>query len=177
MQNNPIVTINMANGKQIKVELYPDLAPNTVRNFIQLTTSGFFDGLTFHRTISGFMIQGGDPLACCEGGPGYSIVGEFTENGHLNDLKHTEGVISMARTDDPNSAGSQFFIMHKPAARLDGKYAAFGKVIEGYDEVERIANVEKDEKDKPLEAQQMTSVIVELFDKVYDKPEIIPDQA
>lgn len=165
----------MASGKQIKVELYPDLAPNTVRNFIHLTTSGFFNGLTFHRTISGFMIQGGDPLACCEGGPGYAIVGEFTENGHENNLLHTEGVISMARTDDPNSAGSQFFIMHKPAVRLDGKYAAYGKVIEGYEEVDRIANVSKDEKDKPLEIEQMLVVSVELFGRVYEKPDTIQE--
>ncbi|WP_313892088.1 peptidylprolyl isomerase [Psychrobacillus sp.] len=174
-QKNPIATISMSNGNKIRVELFPEVAPNTVRNFIDLANSHFFDGLTFHRTISGFMIQGGDPLNTCEGGPGYCIKGEFEENGHPNDIKHVEGVISMARAGDPNSAGSQFFIMHKPAARLDGKYAAFGKVIEGYEEVERIANVRTGENDKPLEKQEMVEVTVELFDVVYEKPETLAE--
>ncbi|MBE1552965.1 peptidylprolyl isomerase [Sporosarcina limicola] len=172
LSKNPIAIIVMSNGCEIRVELFPEIAPNTVKNFIDLATKGFFNNLTFHRTIAGFMIQGGDPLASCEGGPGYTIAGEFSENGHANDMKHIEGVISMARTEDPNSAGSQFFIMHKPTARLDGKYAAFGKVIEGYEEVDRIANVKTDGKDKPLEIQQMVKVTVELFGNSYDKPVI-----
>ena len=149
---NPIVTFKMQNGKIIKAELYPDKAPNTVNNFISLVRSGFYDGLGFHRIISGFMIQGGDPAGNGTGGPGYSIKGEFRMNGFAqNDIKHLRGVLSMARSMMPNSAGSQFFIMHENAAHLDGQYAAFGKVIEGMDVVDAIAAVEVDENDKPLE--------------------------
>jgi Cyclophilin type peptidyl-prolyl cis-trans isomerase/CLD. len=168
---NPIVTIEMQNGDVIKIELYPDIAPNTVNNFIYLINKGFYNGLTFHRVIRGFMIQGGDPSGDGTGGPGYSIKGEFTYNNFENNLKHKAGVISMARTQMPDSAGSQFFIMHKDAPHLDGSYAAFGKVIEGMDVVNKIAETKTDYNDKPLEPQIMKKVTVETFGKVYPEPE------
>ena len=161
MAKNPIVTIKMADGGVIKVELYPDIAPKTVDNFVSLTKKGFYNGLIFHRVIKGFMIQGGDPEGTGMGGPGYSIEGEFSANGFENTLKHTAGVISMARSMDPNSAGSQFFIMHKDAPHLDGSYAAFGKVIEGMEVVNKIAEVHTDWSDRPSEDQVMESVTVE----------------
>lgn len=168
---NPIVTFKMQNGKIIKAELYPDKAPNTVNNFISLVRSGFYDGLGFHRIISGFMIQGGDPAGNGTGGPGYSIKGEFRMNGFAqNDIKHLRGVLSMARSMMPNSAGSQFFIMHENAAHLDGQYAAFGKVIEGMDVVDEIASVDTDMRDRPLEPQVMESVTVDTFDVEYPEP-------
>ena len=159
---NPVATITMKNGKQIKVELYPDVAPNTVKNFVSLANSGFYDGLIFHRVIRGFMIQGGCPYGTGTGGPGHTIVGEFAQNGFKNDLKHTRGIISMARSMNPNSAGSQFFIMHADAPHLDGAYAAFGKVIEGIDVVDEIAGVSTDLGDRPYQPQIMQSVRVEL---------------
>ena len=158
---NPIVTIEMENGKKMKIELYPEVAPITVSNFVSLVKKGFYDGIIFHRVIKGFMIQGGDPNGRGDGGPGYSIKGEFNSNGFKNDLKHTRGVISMARTMDPNSAGSQFFIMHKDAPHLDGEYAAFGKVIEGIEVVDEITRVRTDFSDRPLEKQVMKKVTVE----------------
>ena len=158
---NPIVTITMTDGSVMKAELYPEVAPNTVNNFISLVKKGFYDGLVFHRVIRGFMIQGGDPQGTGMGGPGYSIKGEFTYNGFSNDLKHTPGVLSMARAMDPNSAGSQFFIMHETSPHLDGQYAAFGKIIEGMDVVNKIAEVATDYSDKPLEPQVMKTVTVE----------------
>lgn len=169
---NPIVTFKMESGDIIKAELYPDIAPNTVKNFISLINHGFYDGLIFHRVIPGFMIQGGDPEGIGIGGPGYSIKGEFAQNGFKNDLKHTAGVLSMARSMRPNSAGSQFFIMHKDAPHLDGAYAAFGKVIEGMDVVDKIANVPTDRSDKPIDDVVMDSVSVEQFGVVYDEPEM-----
>ena len=153
MAQNPVVTIEMENGSVIKAELYPQVAPNTVNNFISLVKKGFYDGVIFHRVISGFMLQGGDPDGTGMGGPGYSIKGEFTQNGFKNDLKHEPGVLSMARTMMPNSAGSQFFIMHKDAPHLDGAYAAFGKVIEGMDIVDKLACVKTDRMDMPDEPQ------------------------
>jgi len=170
---NPIVTIEMENGDIIKIELYPDIAPNTVNNFISLVNKKFYDGVIFHRVIPGFMIQGGDPQGTGTGGPGYSIKGEFTSNGFKNDLKHTRGVVSMARTPDPDSAGSQFFIMVDEAPHLDGEYAAFGKVIEGMEAVDKIVSVERDSRDKPLKEQKMKSVTVETFGKNYNEPEVI----
>ena len=168
---NPVVTIEMENGKTIKAELYPDKAPNTVNNFIDLVKSGFYDGIIFHRVIEGFMIQGGDPAGVGNGGPGYTIKGEFAINGFKqNDIKHTRGVLSMARTNMPNSAGSQFFIMHQNAAHLDGQYAAFGKVIEGMDTVDEIATVKTDWYDKPKNPQVMKKVTVETFGVDYPKP-------
>ena len=158
---NPVVTIIMENGDVMKAELYPEVAPNTVNNFISLVKKGYYDGLIFHRVIRGFMIQGGCPQGTGMGGPGYSIKGEFSQNGFKNDLKHTEGVLSMARSMMPNSAGSQFFIMHKDAPHLDGAYAAFGKVREGMDVVNKIAEVATDYSDKPLEPQVMKTVTVE----------------
>lgn len=158
---NPIVTIKMADGGVMKLELYPEIAPETVKNFVELTEKGFYNGLIFHRVIKGFMIQGGDPEGTGMGGPGYSIKGEFAANGFKNDLKHTEGVISMARAYDPNSAGSQFFIMHKNSPHLDGQYAAFGKIIEGMDVVNKIAETRTDYSDRPLQDQVMESVTVE----------------
>ena len=158
---NPIVTITMDNGDVMKAELYPEIAPNTVNNFISLVKKGFYDGLIFHRVINGFMIQGGCPDGTGMGGPGYSIKGEFTQNRFKNDLKHTAGVLSMARSMMPDSAGSQFFIMHKAAPHLDGQYAAFGKIIEGMDIVNKIAEVATDYSDKPLEPQVMKTVTVE----------------
>lgn len=168
---NPIVTIKMSNGGEIKIELYPDKAPNTVNNFISLARSGFYDGIIFHRVIAGFMIQGGDPKGVGTGGPGYSIRGEFAINNFKgNDIKHVRGVISMARTQAPNSAGSQFFIMHANASYLDGQYAAFGKVIEGMDVVDEIANVRVDWNDKPLNPQQIETMTVETFGVDYPEP-------
>ncbi|MBB6214656.1 peptidyl-prolyl cis-trans isomerase B (cyclophilin B) [Anaerosolibacter carboniphilus] len=169
--SNPIVTITMESGNEIKVELYPEVAPNTVNNFISLVKKGFYNGLIFHRVIPGFMIQGGCPQGAGIGGPGYSIKGEFSSNGFKNDLKHTKGVISMARAAHPDSAGSQFFIMHENSPHLDGQYAAFGKVIEGIDEVDKIAGTKTDFRDRPVEDQKMEKVTVELFDKEFAEPE------
>ena len=168
---NPIVTITMENGDVIKAELYPDIAPNTVNNFISLVKKGFYNGLNFHRIINGFMIQGGCPEGTGMGGPNYSIKGEFSQNGFKNDLKHTEGVLSMARSMRPDSAGSQFFIMHKAAPHLDGAYAAFGKVIEGMDVVNKIAETATDYSDRPLQPQVMKTVTVETFGVDYPEPE------
>ena len=167
---NPVVTIEMENGDIIKAELYPDIAPNTVNYFISLVKKGFYNGLIFHRVIPGFMIQGGDPRGIGVGGPGYSIKGEFSANGFRNDLKHDRGVLSMARAMDPNSAGSQFFIMHEDAPHLDGQYAAFGKVIEGIEAVDTIANVRRDYNDKPRTPQVMKTVTVETFGVDYPEP-------
>lgn len=171
MSQNPIVTIELENGKSIKVELYPEIAPNTVRNFISLVNKGFYDGVLFHRVIPGFMIQGGCPEGSGTGGPGYSIKGEFTANGHPNNLKHDKGVISMARTSMPNSAGSQFFIMVKAAPHLDGQYAAFGKVTEGMDAAEEIVKAPRDHRDKPYEDQKMKKVTVDTFGIDYGEVE------
>ena len=168
---NPIVTIEMENGDIMKAELYPEIAPNTVNNFTSLVKKGFYDGIIFHRVIYGFMLQGGDPEGTGMGGPGYSIRGEFTGNGFKNDLKHTPGVLSMARTMQPNSAGSQFFIMHKNASHLDGQYAAFGKVIEGLDIVDKIADVDVDGNDKPRQPQRMKKVTVDTFGVDYPDPQ------
>ena len=168
---NPIVTIEMQSAKIIKAELYPEKAPNTVNNFINLVASGFYDGLIFHRVISGFMIQGGDPAGVGTGGPGYNIKGEFALNGFKqNDLKHERGVLSMARAMHPNSAGSQFFIMHKNSSHLDGQYAAFGKVIEGIEVVDEIASVQTDWNDKPKVSQVMKKVTVDTFGVQYPNP-------
>ena len=171
MAQNPIVTFEMADGKVFKAELYPEIAPNTVNNFISLINKNFYDGIIFHRIIKGFMIQGGDPTGTGMGGPGYGINGEFAQNGFKNDLKHTEGVLSMARAYDPNSAGSQFFVMHKTSPHLDGGYAAFGKVIEGMDVVNEIAEVVTDYSDRPWEDQVMKHVTVETFGVEYPEPE------
>ena len=168
---NPVVTIEMENGDIMKAELYPEIAPNTVNNFISLIKKGFYDGLIFHRVINGFMIQGGCPGGTGMGGPGYCIKGEFKSNGFQNDLKHTEGVLSMARTMVPDSAGSQFFIMHKTSPHLDGAYAAFGKVTEGMDVVNKIAETATDYSDRPLEEQKMKKVTVETFGEAYPEPE------
>lgn len=168
---NPIVTFTMENGDVIKAELYPDIAPVSVNNFISLINAKFYDGLIFHRVIKGFMIQGGDPEGTGMGGPGYSICGEFKQNGFDNNLKHTEGVLSMARSMHPDSAGSQFFIMHKTSPHLDGAYAAFGKVIEGMDVVNQIAETPTDYSDRPLENQIMQSVTVDTFGVEYPEPE------
>ncbi len=170
--SNPIVTITMEDGDVMKAELYPDIAPNTVNNFISLIKKGFYDGLIFHRVIEGFMLQGGDPDGNGTGGPGYEIPGEFSSNGFKNDLKHTAGVLSMARSMMPDSAGSQFFIMHKDAPHLDGEYAAFGKIIEGMDVVDKIATTSTDSySDRPYENQVMKSVTVETFGVDYPEPE------
>ncbi len=171
--SNPIVTIKMRNGSVIKAELYPEIAPNTVNNFISLINKGFYNGLVFHRVIRGFMLQGGCPNGNGMGGPGYSIKGEFSHNGFKNDLKHTEGVLSMARSMMPNSAGSQFFIMHKAAPHLDGEYAAFGKVIEGMDVVNTIAAVQTNPNDRPIITQVMESVTVDTFGVNYPEPQKI----
>ena len=168
---NPVVTFEMENGKIFKAELYPEIAPNTVKNFLSLVNKGYYNGLTFHRVIYGFMIQGGCPEGTGMGGPGYSIKGEFSANGFKNDLKHTEGVLSMARSMMPDSAGSQFFVMHKTSPHLDGQYAAFGKVIEGIEVVNEIAEVDTDFRDKPLDPQVMKSVTAELFGEEYGEPE------
>ncbi|MFQ9933278.1 MAG: peptidylprolyl isomerase [Lachnospiraceae bacterium] len=168
---NPIVTIEMENGDIIKAELYPEIAPNTVKNFISLINKGYYDGLIFHRVIKGFMIQGGCPEGTGMGGPGYDIKGEFSINGFDNPLKHTEGVLSMARSMDPDSAGSQFFIMHKAAPHLDGQYAAFGKVTEGMDTVNKIAETDTDYSDRPFDVQKMARVTVDTFGVEYQEPE------
>ena len=159
---NPIVTIQMKNGGTMKAELYPEIAPETVKNFVDLAAKGFYNGLIFHRVIPGFMIQGGDPQGTGIGGPGYTIKGEFSSNGFKNDLKHTRGVLSMARAMDPNSAGSQFLIMHEDSPHLDGQYAAFGKLIEGIEVVDEIASVRTDYNDRPLEPQQIEFMTVQL---------------
>ena len=171
MMSNPIVTIEMENGGVMKAELYPDAAPNTVNNFISLIQKGFYDGLIFHRVIPGFMIQGGDPDGIGMGGPGYSIKGEFSQNGFENNLLHTRGVLSMARAMDPDSAGSQFFIMVDDAPHLDGGYAAFGKVIEGMEAADAIVNAERDWNDKPRQAQRMKKVTVDTQGVDYPEPE------
>ena len=168
---NPIVTITMENGDVMKAELYPEIAPNTVNNFIDLVQKGFYDGLIFHRVIPGFMIQGGCPNGNGMGGPGYSIKGEFSQNGFANNLKHTPGVLSMARAMHPDSAGSQFFIMHKTSPHLDGAYAAFGKVTEGLEIVDKIPSTPTDFRDMPLEPQKIRTITVETFGKEYPKPE------
>ena len=171
MAQNPIVTITMANGDVMKAELYPEIAPVSVNNFISLINQGFYNGLIFHRVIKGFMIQGGCPNGTGMGGPGYTIRGEFASNGYKNDLKHTKGVLSMARAMAPNSGGSQFFIMHETSPHLDGSYAAFGKVIEGMDVVNKIAETDTDFRDRPMEEQVMKSVSVDTFGVAYDEPE------
>lgn len=171
MNNNPIVTFEMKDGDVFYVELYPEIAPNTVNNFISLVKKGFYNGLCFHRVIEGFMIQGGDPKGNGTGGPGYTIRGEFSKNGFKNDLKHKRGVISMARSMMPNSAGSQFFIMHADAPHLDGQYAAFGQVIDGMDVIDRIAEVNVDYNDKPLRDQVIKSVTVDTNGVEYEEPE------
>ena len=168
---NPIVTITMENGDVMKAELYPEIAPNTVNNFISLVQNGFYDGLIFHRVIRGFMIQGGCPDGTGMGGPGYTIKGEFSQNGFANDLRHTEGVLSMARAMHPDSAGSQFFIMHKNSPHLDGAYAAFGKITEGMDIVNKIAETATDYSDRPLEEQKMKKVTVDTMGVEYPAPE------
>ena len=173
MAQNPIITFEMENGDIMKAELYPQVAPNTVNNFISLVNKGFYDGLIFHRVINGFMIQGGDPEGTGMGGPGYGIKGEFAQNGFANDLKHSAGVLSMARSMMPNSAGSQFFIMHKDAPHLEGAYAAFGKIFEGRDVVNKIAEVATDYSDRPMEDQRMKTVTVETFGVDYDEPETV----
>ena len=168
---NPVVTITMDNGDVIKAQLYPEIAPNTVNNFISLVKKGFYDGLIFHRVINGFMIQGGCPYGTGMGGPGYSIKGEFAQNGVKNELRHTEGVLSMARAMHPDSAGSQFFIMHKNAPHLDGAYAAFGKVTEGMEVVNQIAETDTDYSDRPLDEQKIKSMTVDTFGVDYPEPE------
>ena len=167
---NPIVTLKMEDGKEIKIELFPDKAPNTVNNFISLVKSGFYDGLTFHRIIYGFMIQGGDPAGNGTGGPGYCIKGEFELNGFKNDVKHLRGVISMARAMAYDSAGSQFFIMHKDTSQLDGQYAAFGKVIEGIETVDSLASVATGRFNRPLQPPEIASATVETFGIDYPEP-------
>ena len=173
MAQNPIVTITMNTGDVMKAELYPETAPNTVNNFISLIKKGFYDGVGFHRIIAGFMIQGGDPDGNGMGGPGYSIKGEFTSNGFKNDLKHSKGVLSMARTQIPDSAGSQFFIMHADAPHLDGEYAAFGKLTEGFDVLDKIATTATDWSDRPRTPHVMESVTVETIGTDYDEPETL----
>lgn len=173
MAQNPIVTFEMQDGGVFEAELYPEIAPNTVNNFISLIRKGFYDGLIFHRVIKGFMIQGGDPQGTGMGDPGYSIKGEFHLNGFTNNLKHTPGVLSMARSVDPDSAGSQFFVMHETSPHLDGSYAAFGKVIKGMDVVNQIAEVDTDWNDRPMKEQKLAKVTVETFGAEYPEPEII----
>ena len=175
MKSNPIVSILMEDGNTIKIELYPDVAPNTVNNFISLIKKGFYDNLIFHRVIPGFMIQGGDPEGTGMGGPNYSIKGEFAINNFKNDLKHARGVISMARSMNPDSAGSQFFIMHQDSPHLDGQYAAFGKVIEGIEEVDKIAEIKTDSSDRPYEDQKIKTMSVELFDYDFSEPVVTND--
>lgn len=170
---NPIVTFTMENGDVMKAELYPDIAPNTVNNFISLVKKGFYDGLIFHRVIAGFMIQGGDPEGSGMGGPGYSIKGEFNYNGVENNLKHSRGVLSMARAQHPDSAGSQFFIMHADAPHLDGQYAAFGKLVEGEDVLDSIASIDTDWSDRPRTPQVMKTVTVDTFGVDYAEPETL----
>lgn len=171
MAQNPIVTITMENGDIMKLELYPEIAPVSVHNFISLINKNFYDGLIFHRVIKGFMLQGGCPDGTGMGGPGYSIKGEFSQNGFENNLKHTEGVLSMARSMHPDSAGSQFFIMHKNSPHLDGGYAAFGKITEGMDIVNKIAETATDYNDRPLEPQIIKTMVVDTFGEVYPEPE------
>lgn len=173
MTDNPIATLKIENGGIIKIKLYPEIAPNTVNNFISLVKKKFYDGLIFHRVINGFMIQGGCPDGSGMGGPGYKIKGEFSSNGFPNSLEHSEGIISMARAQEPNSAGSQFFIMHKTSNHLDGSYAAFGEVIEGMEVVNKIADTKVDYYDKPYDEQKIEYITVELFGKDYDEPEIL----
>jgi len=173
MAKNPEITITMENGEEIKLELYPEQAENTVRNFIDLAEDGYYDGLKFHRVIKGFMVQGGCPDGTGMGGPGYSIKGEFSANGHDNDLNHNRGVISMARSSHPDSAGSQFFIVHQDSAHLDGKYAAFGEVVEGMDVVDQIAELETGARDMPQEDQIMESVEVDTYGEKYEAAEQI----
>lgn len=168
---NPVITFEMEDGSLIKAELYPEIAPNTVNNFISLVNKEFYNGLIFHRVINGFMLQGGCPDGNGTGGPGYSIKGEFSKNGFTNELKHAEGILSMARAMQPDSAGSQFFIMHKNSPHLDGSYAAFGKVIEGMDVVNTIADVRTDYNDRPMKEQKLKSVTVETFGETYPEPE------
>ena len=170
---NPIVTFTMENGDVMKAELYPDVAPNTVNNFVSLVKKGFYDGLIFHRVIAGFMIQGGDPEGSGMGGPGYSIKGEFNYNGVENNLKHSRGVLSMARAQHPDSAGSQFFIMHADAPHLDGQYAAFGKLVEGEDVLDSIASIDTDWSDRPRTPQVMKTVTVDTFGVDYAEPETL----
>lgn len=170
---NPEITITMEDGGVIRAELYPDVAPNTVKNFVSLAKKGYYDGLIFHRVIEGFMIQGGCPDGTGMGGPGYSIKGEFSQNGVANNLKHTRGVLSMARTMMPDSAGSQFFIMHQDSPHLDGAYAAFGKVLEGMDVVDRIAQVRVDYNDRPLKEQKIKTMTVDTFGQETEEPEKI----
>ena len=170
--SNPIITITMENGDIMKAELYPEIAPISVNNFISLIKKGYYDGLIFHRVIKGFMIQGGCPEGTGTGGPGYSIKGEFSMNGIQNDLKHTEGVLSMARAMDPDSAGSQFFIMHKASPHLDGSYAAFGKITEGMEVVNKIAESRTDFTDRPLTEQRMATVTVDTFGVEYPEPKL-----
>ena len=170
---NPIVTITMDNGDVMKAELYPQIAPNSVNNFISLIKKGFYNGVVFHRVISGFMIQGGDPEGTGTGGPGYSIAGEFSQNGFKNDLKHDVGILSMARAQHPDSAGSQFFVMHAPSPHLDGSYAAFGKLTEGVDVLNSIAALEVDWNDKPKKTQTMKTVEVETFGVEYPEPQTL----
>ena len=171
MAQNPIVTITMKGGDIIKLELYPDIAPISVNNFISLIQKNFYDGLIFHRVINGFMVQGGDPEGSGMGGPGYSIKGEFSMTGFSNELKHTEGVLSMARSMSPDSAGSQFFIMHKTSPHLDGSYAAFGKVTEGMEIVNKIAECETDNSDRPLQEQKIRTMTVDTFGENYPEPD------
>ena len=173
MSNKPIVTIEMESGEEIKIELYPEVAKNTVDNFIDLVEHEYYDGLIFHRVIPGFMIQGGCPDGTGMGGPGYSIKGEFNANGVKNDLKHDRGVISMARSQHPDSAGSQFFLMHKDSPHLDGQYAAFGKIIEGIEVVDEIAGTKTGRQDRPKEDQVMETVTVELNGYEYEAPETL----
>ncbi len=168
---NPVITITMDNGDVMKAELYPEIAPNTVKNFISLINKGFYNGLIFHRVIEGFMIQGGCPNGNGMGGPGYSIKGEFSQNGFANNLKHGPGVLSMARSMMPDSAGSQFFIMHKNSPHLDGAYAAFGKVVDGMDVVNAIAQTRTDYNDRPLKEQKIKSITVDTFGEEYGEPE------
>ena len=170
MKQNPVVTITMSDGAVMKAELYPEIAPNTVNNFVKLASSGFYNGIIFHRVIEGFMIQGGDPTGTGMGGPGYSIRGEFSANGFKNDLKHSRGVLSMARSARPDSAGSQFFIMHDDAPHLNGQYAAFGKLTEGYDVLDEIASVPTDYSDRPQTEQRIKSMTVETFGEEYPDP-------
>lgn len=171
--SNPVITITMENGDVMKGELYPEVAPNTVNNFISLANKHFYDGKIFHRVIPGFMIQGGCPEGTGMGGPGYSIRGEFTQNGFANDLKHTPGVLSMARAMHPDSAGSQFFIMHETSPHLDGAYAAFGKITEGLDVIDKIATVPTDFRDRPLEDQVIATIVIDTLGETYPEPETV----
>lgn len=175
MVQNPLVTLTMVGGDCMKIELYPEIAPNTVNNFISLVQKGFYDGVIFHRVIPGFMIQGGDPTGTGMGGPGYGIKGEFLQNGVANNLKHTRGVLSMARSQNPNSAGSQFFLMVADSPHLDGQYASFGKVIEGIETADKIVSQKRDSHDKPDEEQKIASMTVELFGVEYPQPSVVPN--